>query len=94
MRVVPLALAWRDEPLLEAARISAMVTHAHPNTLETAMAGAGLVSQSLDGPWNQGGRVAEGLREALTWTERQENWLDERMIPPGDGVWRSGSAML
>jgi ADP-ribosylglycohydrolase len=91
MRVVPLALAWRGEPLLEAARISAMVTHAHPNTLETAMAGAWLVSQSLDGPWN---RVAEGLRAALTWTERQENWLDERMIPPGDGVWRSGSALV
>jgi ADP-ribosylglycohydrolase len=49
MRIVPLALAWRGETLLEAARISARVTHAHPNALEAAMAGAWLVRQALDG---------------------------------------------
>ncbi len=52
MRIVPLALAWHGEDLLEAARISALVTHAHPNALEAAMAGAWLVSQILEtGHW-------------------------------------------
>ena len=45
MRIVPLALAFRGEDLLEAARISALVTHAHPNAEEAAMAGAWLVRQ-------------------------------------------------
>jgi ADP-ribosylglycohydrolase len=110
MRIVPLALAWHDAALLEAARISALVTHAHPNAQEAAMAGAWLVRQTLDsgawsptmveeaihcleGPWSQGGTVAEGLRAALTWADRGEDWLDEAAIPPGDGGWRSGSAL-
>jgi len=110
MRVGPLALAFRGEDLLEAARISSLLTHAHPNALEAAMAGAWLVGQvlatgrwgedlvneairGLDGPWAQGGTVAEGLRAALVWAGRGEDWLDEGMIPPGDGGWRSGSAL-
>jgi ADP-ribosylglycohydrolase len=110
MRIVPLALAWHGETLLEAARISALVTHAHPNAQEAAMAGAWLVRQTLEtgtwnlelvegairgleGPWHQGGTVAEGLRAALDWADRNEDWLDEPMIPPGDGGWRSGSAL-
>jgi ADP-ribosylglycohydrolase len=110
MRIVPLALAWRGESLLEAARISALVTHAHPNALEAAMAGAWLVRRILDGagwgdtlvedairglegPWHQGGTVAEGLHAALAWAARAEDWLDEESIPPGDGGWRSGSAL-
>lgn len=53
MRIVPLALAWRGGDLLEAARISALVTHAHPNALEAAMAGAWLVRQILEtGRWD------------------------------------------
>ena len=100
MRVVPLALAFRGEDLLEAARISALLTHAHPNALEAAMAGAWLVGQvletghwggdlveeairGLEGPWGQGGTVAEGLRAALVWAGQGEDWLDEGMIPPG-----------
>ena len=52
MRIVPIALAWRGEALLEAARVSALVTHAHPNALEAAMAGAWLVGRILDtGVW-------------------------------------------
>ena len=110
MRIVPLALAFRGDDLLEAARISALLTHAHPNALEAAMAGAWLVGQvletglwggdlvaeairGLEGPWGQGGTVAESLRAALAWVERGEDWLDEGMIPPGDGGWRSGSAL-
>jgi ADP-ribosylglycohydrolase len=110
MRVVPLALSFRGEDLLAAARISAVVTHAHPNALEAAMAGAWLVRRVLDtgrwgsdlvaeairslvGPWSQGGDVTDSLRAALVWAEQGEEWLDEGMIPPGDGGWRSGSAL-
>ena len=110
MRIVPLALAFRGGDLLEAARISALVTHAHPNAEEAAMAGAWLVRQvletgrwgrelvqeaisALEGPWSRGGTVAESLREALAWVQRDEDWLDEAMIQPGDGGWRSGSAL-
>lgn len=48
MRIVPLALAWRGEPLLEAARISTMVAHAHSNAPEAVMVGAWLISQILE----------------------------------------------
>lgn len=62
MRIVPLALAWQGETLLEAARISAVVTHADPNALEAAMAGAWLVRQILDGAsWNEA-LVEEAIR--------------------------------
>jgi ADP-ribosylglycohydrolase len=55
MRFVPLALAWRDETLLEAARISAAATHAPPNALEAAMAGAWLAAKVPDGGrWDAG----------------------------------------
>jgi len=114
MRIVPLALAlalaFRGADLLEAARISALLTHAHPNALEAAMAGAWLVGQvletgvwggdlveeairGLEGPWSQGGTVAAGLRAALVWAGQGDDWLDEGLIPPGDGGWRSGSAL-
>jgi ADP-ribosylglycohydrolase len=110
MRVVPLVLAFRGGDLLEAARISSLLTHAHPNSLEAAMAEAWLVGEDLatgrwdgdlveeairglEGPWGQGGTVAEGLRAALVWAGQVEDWLDEDVIPPGDGGWRSGSAL-
>ncbi|MFB1490901.1 MULTISPECIES: ADP-ribosylglycohydrolase family protein [unclassified Thiocapsa] len=110
MRIVPLALVYRGADLIEAARLSAMVTHAHPNALEAAIAGAWLVRAilerghwnaalvreaiaGLDGPRGQGGTVAASLRAALDWAERGEDWLDEDGIPPGDGGWRSGSAL-
>ncbi len=110
MRVVPLALAYRGAELLEAARISAVVTHAHPDAQEAAMAGAWLVRKVLEtgvwnrawveeairglqGPWGQGGNVAESLLAAIAWARRGEEWLDEECIPPGDGGWRSGSAL-
>ena len=102
-------LAGRD--LLEAARISAVVTHAHPNAQEAAMAGAWLVEADPGdrglgrrpggggdpGPrrtLEPGRRTSpESLRAALDWASRGEDWLDEAAIPPGDGGWRSGSAL-
>ena len=110
MRVVPLALAFSGQDLVEAARVSALITHAHANAQEAAVAGAWLVReildtgrwasdvvedaiQALEGPWSRGGNVADSLRAALAWVQRGEDWLDESMIPPGDGGWRSGSAL-
>lgn len=110
MRIVPVALAFAGDDLVEAARISALITHAHPNALEAAIAGAWLVRQivqtghwdealvaeaigHLEGLWSQGGDVAASLRAALDWAARGEDWLDEPMMPPGDGGWRSGSAL-
>lgn len=49
MRVAPLALAFQGDDLLESARISAMLTHAHPNALEAAIACAWLIRRVLDG---------------------------------------------
>jgi ADP-ribosylglycohydrolase len=52
-RAVPLALAYRGDDLIEATRISGLVTHAHPNAVEAAIAGAWLVRAILEtGRWD------------------------------------------
>jgi ADP-ribosylglycohydrolase len=62
MRIVPLALAYRGEDLIEAARISALLTHAHPNAVEAAIAGAWLVRAILEtGRWDAA-LVEEAIR--------------------------------
>ncbi len=50
--------------------------------------------RGLKGPWSQGGTVDESLRAALAWVRRGEDWLDERMIPPGDGGCIARAAVL
>ena len=50
MRVLPVAIAFRDEDEMIAAAIAqAMVTHAHPNAIEASVAGALLFRHVLDG---------------------------------------------
>ena len=49
MRIAPLAMAYEGETLTRAAEISARVTHAHPNALESAIAAAHLLRWLLDG---------------------------------------------
>lgn len=49
MRIGPLALAFEGEELLRAARVSSMVTHAHPNAVEATVAGAWILRRLLDG---------------------------------------------
>lgn len=111
MRIAPLAMAYEGETLTRAAEISARVTHAHPNALESAIAAAHLLRWLLDGeplsaalvaraiaalhgPWNRGGTVARSLESALVHAQRSDlRWLDEDSIWPGDGGWRSGSAL-
>ncbi len=111
MRIAPLAFAYAGDTLTRSAEISARVTHAHPNALESAIAaahllrwllegeplGAALVTRaivSLRGPWHRGGDVARSLETALALATRTElRWLDEPAVWPGDGGWRSGSAL-
>jgi ADP-ribosylglycohydrolase len=111
MRIAPLAMAFRGEALTQAAAISSNVTHAHPNALESAIAGAQLLRWLLDGepltpslvgraieglrgPFHRGGDVARSLETALAHHARgRTEWLDEASIWPGDGGWRSGSAL-
>jgi ADP-ribosylglycohydrolase len=49
--------------------------------------------RELAGSWSSGGEVARSLEEALRATGRKGNWLPEEEIWPGDGGWRSGSAL-
>jgi ADP-ribosylglycohydrolase len=111
MRIAPLAMAYEGDTLTRAAEISARVTHAHPNALESAIAAAHLIRwlldgepltatlveravESLHGSWDRGGTVARSLESALVQAQRVDaRWLDEDAVWPGDGGWRSGSAL-
>lgn len=111
MRVAPVALGYDGADLVQAARISSIVTHAHPNAVEAAIAGAWLCRQAvlrgrfdeglvgaaiahLRGDWAWGGEVVESLEAALQVARGPtDGWLEEESIPPGDGGWRSGSAL-
>ncbi|EGV17956.1 ADP-ribosylation/Crystallin J1 [Thiocapsa marina 5811] len=62
MRIVPLALAYRGDDLIEAARISALLTHAHPNAVEAAIAGAWLVRAILETDRWDAALVDEAIR--------------------------------
>jgi ADP-ribosylglycohydrolase len=45
------------------------------------------------GHWTDDTHRSLYLGEALVWVDRGEDGLDEGMMPPGDGAWRSGSAL-
>lgn len=65
MRVCPLPLALDGDDLTTAARVSAAITHAHPNAVETAVAGSHLLRWTLEeGRFDAGlvERAIEGLR--------------------------------
>lgn len=110
MRIVPVSLAFSGVELVDAARISSIVTHAHPNAVEAAIAATWLCQQAvllgrfdeglvaraighLGRDWAWGGQVAESLDAALELAQEPGDWLDEESMPPGDGGWRSGSAL-
>lgn len=48
MRICPLAIACGGDDLTTAARVSAMVTHAHPNAVEAAVAASHLLRWALE----------------------------------------------
>lgn len=73
MRIVPVALAFQGADLVDAARVSSVVTHAHPNAVEAAIAGAWLCRQAL-----LEGRLDEGLvARAVAHLRRDWDWGGE-----------------
>lgn len=48
MRICPLALAFEGDDLTKAARVSAAITHAHPNAIESAVAASHLLRWTLE----------------------------------------------
>lgn len=106
MRVAPIAIAFAGEELDRAAHISAVLTHGHENAVHSAMALSRLVRSLLDGhPLNadrveaallglpEDGATARALRAAVKLASTAPDRLDEDAIPPGDGGWRSPSAV-
>lgn len=96
MRVGPLPMRFAGAELDRAAEVSSVVTHAHPNAVDSAVAACRIVRALLDGqPLDEElvrgvaghNLTGEALRAAL------EHGVDERRIPPGDGGWRSPSAL-
>jgi ADP-ribosylglycohydrolase len=60
--------------------------------LDEAWVRAAIVS--LHGPWSRGGQVARSLEDAIVIAnDGDAKWLDEDAVFPGDGGWRSGSAL-
>lgn len=106
MRICPLGIALAGADLTLAARVSAMLTHAHPNAVESAIAASHLLRWTLEvgrfdaalveralslvGP---NGTTAAALRAAIAEGGRAGVTLDESAIPEGDGGWRSPSAL-
>ncbi len=65
-------------------------------TLEEGELSAELVQRAverLQGDWGQGGDVARSLQDALKIAESKAEWLEDDQVYPGDGGWRSGSAL-
>jgi ADP-ribosylglycohydrolase len=48
MRICPLAMAFEGDALTEAARISAIVTHGHPNAIDAAVAASHMLRDALE----------------------------------------------
>lgn len=106
MRICPLAIAFAGADLTLTARVSAILTHAHPNAAEAAIAASHLLRSTLElGRFDAGlveraralvapsGATAAALGAAITEGGRPGPVLDERAIPEGDGGWRSPSAL-
>lgn len=106
MRICPLAIRYSGEQLVSAARISAQVTHAHPNALDTAVAASMLLEkvlaegtftieqvQEVSKVFPLESSVRKALEAAITQSGNPSEWLDETSIPDGDGGWRSPSAL-
>lgn len=64
--------------------------------LEGRPLGRELVTEAIERlrrEWGRGGDVAGSLGDALAVADGKGEWLDERGVRPGDGGWRSGSAL-
>lgn len=105
MRIAPLPIALAGDDLARAARIQATLTHDSDGARDAAVAACLLVRRLFDGAaldaalvaWVAdaipAGLVADAMRAAVGQAAADDPWLDERAIPPGDGGWRSASAL-
>jgi ADP-ribosylglycohydrolase len=109
MRIAPIGIAYEGETLIEAAHISAQITHAHPNAIAAAIAGAYLLRLILESGLSEtivskviqlletrvpgSATVVHALKAAIALAGSSSQWLDESAIPDGDGGWRSPSAL-
>ena len=108
MRICPLALVYTGEDLTRAARVSAAVTHAHPDALEAAVAACHMLRLALEEGRLEPSTVERAMRHLLPRSVTQQalraaltqamhpgtlEWLDEAAIPAGDGGWRAPSAL-
>ena len=106
MRIGAISVGFAGEELDRAARISAIVTHGHPNAVDAAIALARLVRSLLEGlpldaarvddalvGLSEQGDTARALRAAVRLASTAPDKLDEAAIPAGDGGWRSPSAV-
>lgn len=104
MRIWPVAVACEGEELAMAARVQALVTHAHDNAVNGAVVAAELLRRTLvEGRFDAAlvtsvlplakGDVHVALSAALELSGRDDEWLDEAAVPPGDGGWRTPSAL-
>jgi ADP-ribosylglycohydrolase len=109
MRIAPLAMAFQGDTLTKAARISAVVTHAHPNAVAAAVAGSLLLRLVLENGLSptavqevirflqsdvpKSSVVVAALMAALEEARSTSRWLNEAAIPEGEGGWRSPSAL-
>ena len=108
MRIAPLAMGMAGDDMDLAAEVQARITHGHPNATEAALAGTWLLRRVLEtgrldrdlvhqamellrSRYDRGGSVSQSLATALALTDAP--WLDEPAVSPGDGGWRSGSAL-
>lgn len=96
MRIVALPIAFAGPELDTAAEISAIVTHAHPNAIEGAVVGCRILRALLDGAALTPELVLAHAGDSLTGEALRaavQFGVDEHRIPPGDGGWRSPSAL-
>lgn len=109
MRIAPIGIAYEGETLIQAAGISAQITHAHPNAVAAAIAGAYLLRLVLESGLSQknvhevikllenrvpgSATVVDALKATVILAKSKSQWLDESAVPDGDGGWRSPSAL-
>ncbi len=96
MRVAPLPMRFAGAELDRAAGISSLVTHAHPNAIDSAVAACRLVRALLEGEPLSPGLVLRFAGDNVTGDALRAAvsvGCDEHRIPPGDGGWRSASAL-
>lgn len=105
MRVAPLPMRYGGADLDTAARVQATLTHDADEARASAVAASRLLRALLDGARLDAALVhavaasvpgtvtAQALEAAVRLAASTHPWLDDGAVPPGDGGWRSPSAL-